>query len=180
MRIWNSHQIPFDEIWLHDKPVAMAYIDDRGLRLVGDRKRSNWLEIVGISPAERRNVGLVTGGNRSGMAIFTLEEARALLPQIKEVTQRYYNIVEELRESLQNPDDAAAVKRLETRINAELQQVGRGGARNCGVEVKGLWLADFDSGDGYYYCWQLGEDDIEHFHRYETGFAGRRPIELLG
>ena len=48
-----------------------------------------------------------------------------------------------------------------------------------GVEVKGLWLADFDSGDGYYYCWQLGEDDIEHFHRYETGFAGRRPITLL-
>jgi len=25
----------------------------------------------------------------------------------------------------------------------------------------------------------LGEDDIEHFHRYETGFAGRRPITLL-
>jgi hypothetical protein len=47
------------------------------------------------------------------------------------------------------------------------------------VEVKGLWLADFDSGDGYYYCWQLGEEDIEHFHRYEVGFAGRRPISLL-
>jgi hypothetical protein len=113
------------------------------------------------------------------MAIFTLEEARALLPHIKEVTQRYYDVVEELRESLQNPDDAAAVKRLETRINAELQKWATE-VRDCGVEVKGLWLADFDSGDGYYYCWQLGEDDIEHFHRYETGFAGRRPIELLG
>ena len=42
----NHYQIPFDEIWMHDKPVAMAYIDDRGLRLVGDRKRSNWLDIV--------------------------------------------------------------------------------------------------------------------------------------
>ena len=42
----HQHDIPFDEIWLHDKPVAMAYIDDRGLRLVGDRKRSNWKEIA--------------------------------------------------------------------------------------------------------------------------------------
>ena len=113
------------------------------------------------------------------MTIFTLAEARALLPQVKEVTQRYYDIVEELQESLHNPDDAAAVKRLETRINAEIQKwVAE--IRAFGVEVKGLWLADFDSGDGYYYCWQLGEDDIEHFHRYETGFAGRRRIELLG
>ena len=23
----NQHQIPFDEIWSHDKPVAVAYID---------------------------------------------------------------------------------------------------------------------------------------------------------
>ena len=113
------------------------------------------------------------------MAIFTLEEARALLPQVKELTQRYYNIVEELQESLQDPQDTAAVKRLENRINAELQQWAAA-VRELGVEVKGLWLADFDSGDGYYYCWQLGEDDIEHFHRYETGFAGRRPIERLG
>ena len=42
----ERQQIPFDEIWMHDKPVAVAYIDDRGLRLVGDRKRSNWKEIV--------------------------------------------------------------------------------------------------------------------------------------
>ena len=42
----ERYQIPFDEIWLHDKPVAMAYIDDRGLRLVGDRQQSNWQEIA--------------------------------------------------------------------------------------------------------------------------------------
>ena len=42
----QRHRIPFDEIWLHDKPVATAYIDDRNLRLVGDRKKSNWSEIV--------------------------------------------------------------------------------------------------------------------------------------
>jgi hypothetical protein len=113
------------------------------------------------------------------MAIFTLKEARALLPRVKEITQGYYTVVEELRESVSDPENAAEVKRLERRINAELQKWAAE-IKELGVEVKGLWLADFDSGDGYYYCWQLGEDDIEHFHRYETGFAGRRPIELLG
>jgi hypothetical protein len=93
------------------------------------------------------------------MAIFTLEEARALLPRVQEVTQRYYEVVEALQQSLDDPDNAGAVRRLERHINAELQQWATA-LQELGVEVKGLWLADFDSGDGYYYCWQLGEDDI--------------------
>ena len=112
------------------------------------------------------------------MAMFTLQEARALLPQVKEVTQRYYDRVEEMREELEALGEGAAVTRLEGRMNDELGNWVKA-VRGLGVEVKGLWVADFDSGDGYYYCWKLGEDDIEHFHRYETGFAGRRPISLL-
>jgi hypothetical protein len=51
----EQHQIPFDEIWLHDKPVAMAYIDDRGLRLVGDRQQSNWQKITeALLPGTRK------------------------------------------------------------------------------------------------------------------------------
>jgi hypothetical protein len=50
----HHHQIPFDEIWMHDKPVALAYIDDRGLRLTGDRKRSNWKEIADALLPETR------------------------------------------------------------------------------------------------------------------------------
>jgi hypothetical protein len=53
----ERHQIPFDEIWLHDKPVAMAYIDDRGLRLVGNRKRSNWQDIVEFLLPEQKRRG---------------------------------------------------------------------------------------------------------------------------
>ena len=51
----ERYQIPFDEIWLHDKPVAMAYIDDRGLRLVGNRQQSNWQEIAeALLPGTRK------------------------------------------------------------------------------------------------------------------------------
>ena len=112
------------------------------------------------------------------MAIFTLEEARVLLPRVKEITQHSYEIVEALQEQLEATEEPREVRRLETQVHEALQKWAAA-LKDLGVEVKGLWLADFDSGDGYYYCWQLGEDDIEHFHRYETGFAGRRPITLL-
>lgn len=112
------------------------------------------------------------------MAIFTLEEARQLLPQVKDITQSYYDLVEAQRDALVDPDDAVEVARVEQRMN-ELLQEWVSAINALGVDVKGLWLADFDSGDGYYFCWKLGEADIEHFHRYETGFAGRRPIERL-
>ena len=112
------------------------------------------------------------------MAIFTLEEARVLLPRVKEITQHSYEVVEVLQEQLESTEEPREVRRLETQVNEALQKWSAA-LKDLGVEVKGLWLADFDSGDGYYYCWQLGEDGIEHFHRYETGFAGRRPITLL-
>ena len=112
------------------------------------------------------------------MTMFTLQEARALLPQVREVTQHYHDVVEEMREQWENPGEPGAARRLEGRMNDAVGNWVKA-VRSLGVEVKGLWVADFDSGDGYYYCWKLGEDDIEHFHRYETGFAGRRPISLL-
>ena len=105
------------------------------------------------------------------MAIFTLKEARDLLPQVKEVTQHYYDVVEEMREQLENIEESSDIKRIEGLMNDAVGEWVEA-VRNLGVEVKGLWLADFDSGDGYYYCWKLGEDDIEHFHSYDGGFAG--------
>jgi len=42
----QSHGIPYNEIWMHDKPQAIAYIDDRSVRLVGNRSESNWHEIA--------------------------------------------------------------------------------------------------------------------------------------
>ena len=47
---------------------------------------------------------------------------------------------------------------------------------DLGLEIKGLWLVDFDSGAGYY-CWKYPEKDLGHFHSYEEGFAGRVPLQ---
>ena len=55
----QRHQIPYDEIWMHDKPFAVAYIDDRGLRLTGNRLTSNWHEIAdALLPWEARPIDL--------------------------------------------------------------------------------------------------------------------------
>jgi hypothetical protein len=55
----QRHQIPYDEIWMHDKPFAVAYIDDRGLRLTGNRSASNWHEIAdALLPWEARPTDL--------------------------------------------------------------------------------------------------------------------------
>ena len=43
---------------------------------------------------------------------------------------------------------------------------------DLGIEVKGLWLIDFDTGGGYY-CWRYPEPALEYFHGYEEGFGGR-------
>jgi hypothetical protein len=45
-----------------------------------------------------------------------------------------------------------------------------------GLEVKGLWLVDFDSGSGFY-CWRWPEPALAHFHTYDQGFEGRTPIQ---
>ena len=47
------------------------------------------------------------------MAIFTLEEARALLPRVKEITQHSYEIVEELQTQLEATERPREVRRLE-------------------------------------------------------------------
>jgi len=44
-----------------------------------------------------------------------------------------------------------------------------------GLVVKGLWLVDFDTGDGYL-CWKFPELRIGYFHAYHEGFTQRRPL----
>ncbi len=48
--------------------------------------------------------------------------------------------------------------------------------RALGLEAKGLWLVDFDNGDGYY-CWSYPEPAITHYHGYGDGFGGRISIQ---
>lgn len=109
--------------------------------------------------------------------IFTFQEACELLPEIRALTADAVSRAEELQSLGQS---AAGSERIA--LDAAHDEVVRDWARqmlSLGVEVKGLWLIDFDSGDGIYYCWRHPEPDLEYFHDYDTGFAGRRPLGAL-
>ena len=111
-----------------------------------------------------------------GERAWTLEGARGMLPEVRERTAR---AVEET-EQLSAARDAAPMESAErAAIEERLQEVVGRWVREMdalGLEVKGLWLVDFDSGAGYY-CWRWPEERLEFFHGYEEGFAGRSRIQ---
>ncbi len=106
---------------------------------------------------------------------FTLDEANALLPEIRDVTERALEECEPIvarMESLESSDPE--YRRLGNALSAIVDRWSTD-VRAYGAEVKGLWLVDFDNGEGYY-CWQHPEPSVSHFHGYEEGFAGRMKI----
>jgi hypothetical protein len=106
---------------------------------------------------------------------WTLEAARALLPDVRARTARAVEEAEALgQERALHAADAPERGALEERIEAVVMRWARE-MEALGLEVKGLWLVDFDSGSGYY-CWQWPEERLEYYHGYEEGFAGRARI----
>jgi hypothetical protein len=106
---------------------------------------------------------------------WTLDAARELLPDVRERTSRAVGEAEALvEERMLHVGDAPERAALEQRIEAVVSRWARE-MEALGLEVKGLWLVDFDSGSGYY-CWQWPEERLEYYHGYEEGFAGRARI----
>jgi hypothetical protein len=124
------------------------------------------------------------------MKLFTLEEANALLPEVRRLFQRI--------------DEATAVlQRLEPEVKRASERAAEGGGGTVyGIQYAdaltkflmniqeilghGIEIKDFDRGlcdfpherDGkiVYLCWQRGEDRIEWWHDIDAGFAGRQPL----
>ncbi len=102
---------------------------------------------------------------------FSYEEAAALLPEVRRLTDEAYRKAEALG-VLSDPADREAA-------DAKLTEIVTAWARTLlekGLEVKGLWLVDFDNGSGYY-CWRYPEDGLQYYHSYEEGFEGRMRIQ---
>jgi hypothetical protein len=104
---------------------------------------------------------------------FSLDEAAALLPEVRHMTELAHRRVEELRQAA--GDGRASADRFEAEATAVVNEWA-GSVRALGVDVKGIWLVDFDNGSGYY-CWRWPETGIQFYHSYEEGFAGRMRIQ---
>jgi hypothetical protein len=124
------------------------------------------------------------------MRLFTLEEANALLPEVRRLFQRI--------------DEATAViQKLEPEVKRASERAAEGGGGTVhGVQYAdaltrflmsiqeilghGIEIKDFERGlcdfpherDGkiVYLCWKRGEERIEWWHDIDAGFAGRQPL----
>ncbi len=120
---------------------------------------------------------------------FTLEEARRLLPQVKELAHRMVALAEQLGEyreaiqpladnNVQNAGSAEGTAYL-THVIALQAVISR--VQDAGCLVKGVeeGLVDFPhlkDGREVYLCWKLGEKEILYWHEVDSGFEGRTPI----
>jgi hypothetical protein len=110
--------------------------------------------------------------------IFTLDEARGLMPQVQATTEPVYTLAASLAEELSQAEEAsdeARAQDLRERLQT-LVQSWQQSMQDLEAEVKGLWLVDFDSGDGYW-CWVYPESELDHWHSYEGGFRSRVPAD---
>ena len=125
------------------------------------------------------------------MKIFTVQEANALLPNVRTIVGKIQRAHRQLARYSEDAKKAA-----------EAAEQGGGGFRDgvayaavlnelttqlAELEALGVQLKDFERGlvdfpslrDGriVLLCWQLGEgDELEWWHDVDAGFAGRTPL----
>lgn len=112
----------------------------------------------------------VTGTKR----LFSYEEARDLVPTVRRRTKEALSAL--AATTGEGAADAEEARETLERETAEILGAWARDIEALGVEVKGPWLVDFDSGSGYF-CWKWPEESLDYFHGYEEGFSGRVRIQ---
>ena len=106
---------------------------------------------------------------------FSYEEALTIFPVVRDLTADAVLQVAAVGRELEGLATGSSQREdLESSQQAIVEQWTRE-IEALGLEVKGLWLVDWDCGDGYY-CWRHPEPGLAHFHGYDEGFADRMPI----
>ena len=125
--------------------------------------------------------------------IFTIDEARALLPliapEIEDLVTTFQQIRSEIEQTagqtgldVDSPDLAGhleargVVGRLFEKVRTSLERIHDHG---CIVNGPEAGLVDFPclyNNELVFLCWKHGEPTIGHWHRIPDGFAGRRPL----
>jgi hypothetical protein len=128
--------------------------------------------------------------------LYTLEEARAVLPTVIPIVKRIRETFLQLRAVQAATASASRVAEADGALTANPWQKGSdnrverlnrrlradaGRLERLGIEIKDpeAGLIDFYSdreGEVVYLCFKLGETDIGFWHTLEAGFAGRQPL----
>ena len=108
--------------------------------------------------------------------IFSYDEARALISQVREMTREANERVRALKaDASKAPRGSKRAHKLKEWVDTVVQHWAER-IETLGALPKGVWTVDFDSGEGFFYCWTFDEEDLSYFHLYEEGFPGRKPL----
>jgi len=134
---------------------------------------------------------------------FTLEEAVALIPYVKEETRKTHTKLLEIHdeivlykrlhkarfeEGLVDDTDSRAVgqvlrDKLGRYEEVMIEYIETLEAKGIQVQDVEKGLVDFpykdSKGSVYFLCWYIEEEALLYFHEIHAGFAGRTPITLL-
>lgn len=124
------------------------------------------------------------------MKLFTIDEANAMLPELRKKLERIQKLYAEIGEMRELARAAAAASEFGGGMEGgsgyvrSLYEIGKitTEINEAGVQLKDYTrgLIDFPAQRGgrtVLLCWQLGEgDEIEWWHDTDAGFAGRQPL----
>lgn len=107
---------------------------------------------------------------------FTYKEACALLEDVRRKTQAADERLQQLRAEIETVEkDSPRAEEISDLMSTAVHRWAED-ILAAGALPKGLWTVDFDSGQGFFYCWTLNEPELTHYHSYEEGFPGRKPL----
>src|SRR5215813_4558870 len=125
--------------------------------------------------------------------LFTVDEANALLPAVRTLTERIQENIQRLKSQSKvvirdeglDPEAADFMDRLQenseiARLVSEVKDIVKQ-IESYGCVCKGAeqGLIDFPCMLGtevVFLCWQQGEPTVSYWHRIEAGFTGRRSL----
>jgi hypothetical protein len=119
---------------------------------------------------------------------YTVEEARALLPQIRQwlgelnrLRQRVEQLEKRIEHILSSGNDAGGdtVNELIRHLWGIKKLLDKFQRREIQLKDLERGLIDFPAivaGREVFLCWEQDEDDIEYWHDLDTGYAGREKL----
>jgi hypothetical protein len=125
--------------------------------------------------------------------LFTVDEANGLLPKIRPLVDQILENIRRLKSASEtvirkeglNPEtpnlmsrlrDNSEIAKLIGQVKGWVDEINSFGCICKGVEQG---LIDFPcmlGAEVVFLCWQIGEPSVNHWHRIEDGFAGRKAL----